>query len=395
MRVAQGAVHALSSRERSGEEMKRLFLGAALAALVSGAAFAADKLPPPDKFLFWTPAEQALGYRHIEKIFPTRTIRRTGPVRALAVDRGRFDVAYDFKGRHWDTASFMKENRVSGLLVVKDGRIVLERYGMGRAAADRWPSFSVAKSITSTLVGAAIKDGRIKSLDAPITDTLPELKGSAYDGVTVGELITMRSGVKWNEDYGDPKSDVNSFYGKPIVDYMKKLPRAHKPGTVFNYDTGETNLAGVLVARATGKHLADYLSTTVWSKIGAEQDAVWMVDRGGDELGGCCISMTLRDYARFALFFVEGGHGALPAGWTAKASSKQTKSDFGGLDYGYFWWVHPDGTYEAIGIFGQSIFVAPKEHLIVVTNSAWPEADAIPRYAVHDAYVAAVRKALH
>jgi CubicO group peptidase (beta-lactamase class C family) len=213
--------------------------------------------------------------------------------------------------------------------------------------------------------------------------------------VTVRDLLTMRSGVKWTEDYTDPKSDVNSYYGKPILDYMKKLPRAYKPGTHFNYDTGETNLAGVLVAHAVHKHLADYLSERVWSKIGAEQDAAWMIDRGGDELGGCCISMTLRDYARFALFFLEGGHGVLPKDWVAQASSKQTPSDFAGLGYGFFWWIHDDGTYEALGIFGQSIFIAPKEKLIVVTNSAWPEADAVPRYGIHDAYVAAVRKALH
>jgi CubicO group peptidase (beta-lactamase class C family) len=336
-----------------------------------------------------------VGYRSIEKIFPVRTIKRAGAVRALPMAGGKpFDVSYDLKGRHWDTAAFMKENRVSGLLILKDGRIVLERYGLGRKEGDRWTSFSVAKSLTSTLVGAAIADGSIAGLDAMITTYIPELKGSAYDGVTVRDLITMRSGVKWNEDYADSKSDVNSFSAQPIVSYMKTLKRAHAPGTTFNYDTGETNLAGVLVMRATHKHLADYLSQTVWSRLGAEQDAVWMDNRDGEELGGCCISMTLRDYARFALFFMEGGHGALPKNGTAEASSKQTKSDFGGLDYGFFWWVHPDGTYEAIGIFGQSVFIAPKEHLVIVTNSAWPEADATPLYAVHDAYVAAVREAL-
>jgi CubicO group peptidase (beta-lactamase class C family) len=374
--------------------LKRLVWGAVLAATVSCVAWAAETLPPPDKFLFWTPAQQALGYRSIEKIFPTHVVKRGGAVRALPVRIKPLDVAYDFQGKHWDTASFMKENHVSGLLVVKDGRIALERYGLGRTAKDRWTSFSVAKSLTSTLVGAAIADGHIAGLDAQLATYIPELKGSAYDGVTVRDLITMRSGVKWNEDYGDPKSDVNSFSREPIVTYMKRLKRAHAPGTAFNYDTGETNLAGVLVMRATHAHLADYLSKTVWSKLGAEQDAVWMLNAQGDELGGCCLSMTLRDTARFGLFFSEGGHGALPKDWVAQASSKQTKSDFGGLDYGFFWWVHKDGTYEAIGIFGQSIFIAPKEHLVIVTNSAWPEADATPRYIAHDAFVAAVRKAL-
>jgi len=367
-----------------------------LASVLAMAAWAeaAPRLPAPDKFLFWTPAEQAVGYRNIEKIFPVRVIARGGAKRELPRAGRAFDVAYDFHGKHWNTDAFMSENRVSGLLIVKNGKIVLERYGLGRKTGDRWTSFSVGKSVTSTLVGAAIADGHIAGLDAQVTTYLPELKGSAYDSVTVRDLLTMRSGVKWNEDYTDPKSDVNSFYGKPILDYMKKLKRAYKPGTHFNYDTGETNLAGVLVAHAVHKHLADYLSERIWSKIGAEQDAAWMIDRGGDELGGCCISMALRDYARFALFFMEGGHDVLPKDWVAQASSKQTPSDFAGLGYGYFWWVHDDGTYEALGIFGQSIFVSPKERLVIVTNSAWPEADAVPRYMVHDAYVAAVRKAL-
>jgi CubicO group peptidase (beta-lactamase class C family) len=224
--------------------------------------------------------------------------------------------------------------------------------------------------------------------------------------VTVGDLITMRSGVKWNEDYADAKSDVNQFAFQParkdgmdpVVAYMARLPRAHKPGTVFHYDTGETELTGILVSRATKKHLADYLSEKIWSKIGTEQDAIWMLDTAGYEHGGCCISMTLRDYARFGLFFMHGGmvdgKSVLPDGWVKDASSKHVQSDEGDLGYGYFWWIHPDGTYEAEGIFGQTIFVDAKDDLLIVTNSAWPLADDPKYWMAHDVYTAAVRKAL-
>jgi CubicO group peptidase (beta-lactamase class C family) len=216
----------------------------------------------------------------------------------------------------------------------------------------------------------------------------------------------MRSGIRWNEDYSDPKSDVALFASQPmpadgmnpIEAYMAKLPRAHEPGTVFHYDTGETNLAGILVARATKKHLADYLSEKIWSRIGTEQDAVWMLDGAGEELGGCCISMTLRDYARFGLFFMHGGvvdgTQILPSGWVAAASSQQVKTGEGDLGYGYFWWIHPNGTYEAEGIFGQSIFLDPKNDLVIVTNSAWPVADEDKYWIAQDAYFAAVEKAL-
>jgi CubicO group peptidase (beta-lactamase class C family) len=390
--------------QAAGGSMKLKILGTAVAVLVlcTGAApKPKSDLPPPANFLFWTPAQQAIGYRSIEKIFPTRVVKRGPTVSALPRGTKPFDVSYKFRGKMWNTAAVMQANSMSGLLIIKNGHIVLERYGLGRKPADRWTSFSVAKSITSSLFGAAIQMGYIKSVDDPMTRYMPELKGTAYDGVTIRDLITMRSGVKWNENYSDPKSDVNQFgiqTGKnPVESYMMKLPRAHKPGTTFSYNTGETDLAGILVARATHMHLADFLSKAVWSKIGAEEDAVWMLDQGGNELGGCCISMTLRDYGRFGLMFLNNGKAngsqIIPAGWVAQSTRKQTKG-FSKFDYGYFWWIHPDGTYEAIGIFGQSIVIDPKDNLVIVANSALPQADATKYYEVHDAYVAAVEKAL-
>lgn len=388
--------------------MRNLVMAALLAggATVTAAAAPVAKLPDPQHFLFWMPTEQAFGYRNIEKIFPVRVVKRGATVSALPHDGRPFDVAYDSGGKHFDTAGYMNATNVSGLIVIQHGHILLERYGLGRTENDRWTSFSVGKSLTSTLIGAAIRDGYIKGLASHMTDYLPELKGSAYDSVTIGDLITMRSGVKWNEDYGDPKSDVNQFGFQPVPKngedpveaYMSKLPRAHKPGTTFHYDTGETELAGILVARATKKRLADYLSEKIWSKIGTEQDAIWMLNNAGQEHGGCCLSMTLRDYARFGLFFMHGGIAdgkpVLPDGWVKAASSQQVMSDEPNLGYGYFWWIHPNGTYEAEGIFGQSIFLDPKNDLVIVTNSAWPSADDPKLWEAQDAYFAAVRKAL-
>lgn len=395
------------TRELAGMgKMRRILIGTASAVALLVSAAAAERLPKPDGFLFWKPDEQAVGYRNIEKIFPTRVVKRGPTVSPLSAAPAPFDVHYTLGGTQLDTAAYMKATNVSGLIVIQNGRILLERYGLGRKETDRWTSFSVGKSVTSTLIGAAIKDGYIKGLGSPVTDYLPELRGTAYDGVTVGDLITMRSGVKWNEDYADPNSDVGKFASAParkdgmdpIEAYMAKLPRAHKPGTFFLYDTGETDLAGILVARATKKHLADYLSEKIWSKIGTEQDAVWMLDPGGEELGGCCISMTLRDYARFGLFFMHGGkvegQDVLPEGWVKAASSEQTPTTYPHLGYGYFWWIHDNGTFEAEGIFGQSVFIDPADDLLIVTNSAWPTADDDKYWIAQDAYFAAVRKAL-
>jgi CubicO group peptidase (beta-lactamase class C family) len=371
--------------------------------LISTLALAAGtpELPPPTGFLFWTPAQQRIGYRNIEKIFPTRTVKRGATVFELPSDAATLTVSYQYQGAQWNTEKFMQANHVAGLLVIQHGKIKLERYGLGQTAHDRWTSFSVGKSVTSTLIGAAIKDGAIKSLESPIVEYIPALKGSAYDGVTVRQLLTMTSGVKWNEDYADPKSDVNQFAlgapgpdgENPIVGYMKKLPREAPPGSKWVYKTGESDLMGVLLARATHKHPGDYLSEKIWSKYGMERDAVWMLDQSGDELGGCCISMTLKDYGRFGLFFMQGskidGVSILPNGWTAEATRAQVPH------YGFQWWVkQDDGSYDAEGIFGQTIHIDPKQDLVIVTNSAWPTADDDKYWNNGGAYFAAVADAL-
>lgn len=358
--------------------------------------------------LSWTPAQQAWGYRHMEDAFPVRRVARGDHVRSLPKVRRQIDPKWTWQGKPQTVQGYMAAHRTSGLLVLKDGRIVLERYGLGRRAAERWTSFSVAKSVTSTLVGAAIADGKIKSLDDRVSAYLPDLKGSAYDDVTIRQLITMTSGVKWNEDYSDPKSDVAQVGQtvaepgiNPIIAYMRKLPRAHPPGETFVYDTGETDLTGILVSTAVGKPLSTYLSEKIWKPFGMEADALWMTDQAGHERGGCCLSMTLRDYARFGQFLLEGGlaHGkaVTPEGWVADASAYHVK--FGSeveppeLGYGYFLWLMPGG-YAAEGIFGQQIFVFPKDRIVIAVNSAWAEADNDQDWAAQHAMAVAVRKAL-
>ena len=358
--------------------------------------------------LDWRGQKQAKGFRDIEHIFKTHTIRRGKTVHPLPVAARQIAPTFSYNGKTWTIDDYMAAERVSGLLVIKDGKIVLEKYALGRKPTDRWTSFSVAKSVTSTLVGAAIQDGKIKSLNAPVTDYIPDLKGSAYEGVTVRQMLMMSSGVKWNEDYVDPNSDVAKAGNKvtepgvnPMVSYLRKLPRAHAPGTTWHYNTGETDLVGVLVSNATGETLAQYASEKIWKPFGMEQDAVWMTDLAGRERGGCCISMTLRDYGRVGLFIAGGGKAGgkqiVPRSFLADATkreitSKEINEGLGG--YGYFWWIRPNGSYQAVGIFGQAITTFPAEHLIVVQNSAWPAATGKELSAAHTAMLDAVRAAV-
>ena len=392
--------------------MKPLVLAiAAGLVLTAGAASAQVPLDPASKapiagILTWTPEQQASGYRDIEHIFKTHTIRRGRTVHPLPVATRQIDPTFTYQGKTWTVDDYMAAYRVSGLLVLKDGRIVLEKYGLGRKATDRWTSFSVAKSVTSTLVGAAIQDGSIKSINDPITAYVPDLKGSAYEGVTVRQMLMMSSGVKWNEDYIDPKSDV-ALAGNtvtepgvnPMVSYLRKLPRANPPGAKFNYNTGETDLVGVLVSKATGKTLAQYASEKIWQPYGMGRDAVWMTDPGGQERGGCCLSMTLRDYARLGLFIagdgMAGGKRITPPGYIAEATRREIDNgDPAPGGYGYFWWIFDNGGYSGLGIFGQSVTLFPAEHLIIVQNAAWPKATGKDLSAARAAMWQGVRAAV-
>jgi CubicO group peptidase (beta-lactamase class C family) len=377
--------------------MRALILAAALAASAPPAV-AADKPPPPASVLFWSQAQKEAGFPKMEAQFPVRTAARGERVQALPAG-APLKVA-QVGGQPFDLAAYMASEKTAGILVLQDGKVRLERYGLGYGPNGRWTSFSVAKSVTSTLVGAAVKDGDIKSLDDKVTRYIPGLRGSAYDQVSVRQLLTMTSGVRWNEDYTDPNSDVALLFSTPpdpgldsTVSYMRKLPREAAPGSKWVYKTGETNLIGVLVTSATGKSLSAYLSEKIWKPYGMEQDAIWMIDERGQEAGGCCLSMTLRDYGRVGEFLRTGGIGSagavLPKDWIAEATRQQaaTGDRFG---YGYQWWTEPGGVFNGLGIFGQRLHVDPARKLVVVVSSAWPEATNPARSARQDALIAAI-----
>ncbi|HVN01817.1 MAG TPA: serine hydrolase [Caulobacteraceae bacterium] len=357
--------------------------------------------------LIWTPAQQQSAYRQMDKSFAVRAVRRGGPVRDLPRASRPLDVRFSLNGETWTTDDYIRRAHAVGILVIKDGAIWMERYGPAEDPRDRWIAFSVTKSVTSTLVGAAIKDGAISGLDALVTDYLPELRGGAYEGVTIRQLISMTSGVYWNENYGDPGADIARYdRGAPgaggesaILAYMAKLPRAEPPGTKFNYNTGDTTLAGMIVARATHRTLADYLSEKIWSRVGMERDAEWVLAHGSaDEQGGWGLNMTLRDEGRFALFFLNGGLAdgkpVLPDGWVADATRNHNPGSPPGPGYGYFWWMRPGG-YGAVGVYGQNIYANPEDHLVVVIQSAWPFTADVLAGEAQTAFLTAIYNATH
>jgi CubicO group peptidase (beta-lactamase class C family) len=392
-------------------KIRRWLLGLLAALVVAATAgwFSLDRetrallatLPTDTDLLFWNQDQRDAAFRALDRLpmlAKSRVVaagddpRRLPPGEPLALEV--------------DIDAFMAGQRSAAVLVVHDGRLRLERYGLGFDGDGRWTSFSVAKSITSVLAGIALKEGHIRSMDDKVSDYIPGMKGSAYDDVSVRQLLTMTSGVRWNEDYADPASDVARFNkhrpengADALVDYMRRLPRAAPAGSRWNYSTGETNLVGVLVAEATGTPLADYLSEKIWKPAGMERKATWILNRSGREIGGCCIQAAPRDIARFGLFVLEGaridGEPVVPDGWLEDATREQADTGRPDVGYGYQWWTFDDGSFSGRGIFGQGLFIDPARKLVVVLNANWAGGSRDPvAHPARDAFYRAVQAAV-
>ena len=368
-------------------KLKKIALGSLAALVVAGSVawFMLDKetrgllatLPTNRDILFWSLPQRDAAFRALDRL----------PV--LAKSRLVAAGSQPMPLPPWpplklplDIDAYMSGQRSGALLIVHDGKLRLERYGLGFEAGGRWTSFSVAKSMTSTLVGAALRDGHIRSMDDKVSDYIAQMKGSAYDDVSIRQLLMMTSGVRWNEDYADPNSDVARFNNHQPEDgvdatasYLRRLPREAPAGTRWHYSTGETNLVGILVAHATKKNLADYLTEKVWAPVGMQQPATWLLSRSGKEISGCCVQAAPRDFARFGLFILNGarvnGQSIVPDGWLTQATTERIAIGQPGRGYGYQWWTYTDGSFAARGIFGQGIFIDPKRRLVIVSNADW------------------------
>ena len=327
---------------------------------------------------------QIIRFRNWAAMSPTREIEAGEFTLALPYQTTDWsDFSYSAGGDDFDVDDFMLHNHVGGLLVIKNGHILLERYGLGNNEDSLWVSFSMSKSVTSMLLGAAVKDGYIASIEERVSDYLPRLQNSAYDEARIVDVLHMASGAQWNEDYADPNSDVATYPGGDVVrlfEFMGSKPNVATPGEVFNYNTGETDLVGAIVRAAIGNNLATYLQHKIWQPFGMESDANWATHgEGGGERGGCCINATLRDYGRLGLFAMSGGvlpdgTRVLPDNWMRDSTTPSPA--FNG--YGYLWWLQGEGVFRASGIFGQGIYINPETGLVVAVISAWPRATGEP-----------------
>lgn len=334
-------------------------------------------------------AAQIVRFRNWASLYPTREIRAGSYQLELPRNEVDFsDLRYTVADQSFSIEDFMLHNHVGGLLVIKNGAIKLERYGLGNTEDSLWVSYSMSKSATSMLLGAAIQDGYIASVDDMVTDYLPRLKGSSYDEVSLKDVLQMASGVEWDEDYADPNSDVATYPSGEVIELLRFLgnkERVAEPGDVFNYNTGETDLVGAIVRAAIGNNLASYIENKIWQPFGMESDANWATHGNGGERGGCCMNATLRDYGRIGMFAMNGGVLAdgtrvVPQGWMQES----TTSSKGNAGYGYLWWLLEGPAFQAIGIYGQGIYINPETETVIAVLSAWTTATG-REYSAHRA----------
>jgi len=318
-----------------------------------------------------------------------KVIKRSGNVRALNHTPQELPKTFTFKGQEFNLDSFLSETQSTALLVVKDDDITFENYYLGTRDTDLRASWSMAKSYLSAIFGIAVYEGHIKDLNVPVTDYVPALIGSGYDGVTIKNVLQMSSGVAFNEDYTDFNSDINRFgrmmaMGGSFDEFAASLTHEREQGTYMKYVSIDTHVLGMVLRAATGQTIEEYLTTKLWSKLGNEQNALYLVDGLGEPmvLGG--LNATTRDYGRLGMLFrdngIINGEQVVPAQWikdsiTPDASHlmpgkrDNAKSVFG---YGYQWWIpeQSDQEFFALGIYGQFIYINQKAGVVIVKNSA-------------------------
>jgi len=390
---------ALDNRSRYRRLLPRHCTGGLCAAVLSilGAVTVVGCQTPPVRAVrrvefvrtLFQDRDHVADFRNMKAFFPTVTVRAPGSPSALA-EGAQVDlpVSFDFRGTRVDTASFLALTDTTGLIIIKDDKIVFERYLRGTDAQTRTVAWSVSKSFVSALVGIAVAEGKIQSISDPVTRYAPELAGSAYDGVRIKDVIQMSSGASWNEDYSDSHSDVVRFghavaFGGSLDAFAATLKRDHAPWTYLRYNSMDTQVLGMVLRHATGMPLAAYLSRRLWQPVGMQENAYYLTDRDGVEFAAGGLNATLRDYARFGLLYAHDGNWRgvqiVPAEWVRASMTPDAPQLMPGRrasseevwGYGYHWWL-PDlrGEYLAVGIFNQFIYVNPRERLVIVKSSA-------------------------
>ena len=335
---------------------------------------------------------QVENFREMATIYPVRVIRRASTVAPFEPGAPtELPATFEFQGKRLDTAQFLSEMETTGLLVLKDGRVVFERYWHGYDETTQAASWSVGKSFVSALLGVAIDDGAIGSVEDQVTQYAPMLNkpGGAYDGVRIKDVLQMSSGARWSEDYSDPESDIGRWGrvlsgGGSIDAFAAECVRGCEPGTFNRYNSTDTHVLGMVLRGATGRSLTEYLREKLWEPLGAEADAFWVVDSTGTEMAAGGLNAVLRDYARLGELYRNGGvwraRRIVSEAWVKASVTPDAPHLMPGprptallpWGYGYQWWV-PDtsGAFSALGVYNQLVWVDPPTRTVIAQTAAF------------------------
>jgi CubicO group peptidase (beta-lactamase class C family) len=328
----------------------------------------------------------------IDSLFLTRRVDNSGSVWTLPRNAAKPDFTYQFGGKDYAALDVLDRTFANALIIIKRGAIVYETYRNQTDASTHFISFSMAKSITSMLIGMALADGNIRSLDDQITQYVPELKESAYDGVTIRQAMDMRSGADYTEQYVTDHPDIlaaafeNSMVENRMrfVSITRAMTRAYPPGEHFSYSTFESCVLGWVLERATKQSITKYTSEHLWKPAGMESFGFWMVDGPPDvgrEFNGGGFNAVARDYARLGLMMLRAGKAGerqvVPAAWVKESTIPRVREAVNPMDptlgYHYQWWPVVDSdAYMALGLQGQVIYIDPASETVVVKLSYVP-----------------------
>ena len=333
-------------------------------------------------------------HSHLDQIFEGRLIRRVTTPSRLARVNSEPALRYEFEGKTRTVDEYLAHNPATGLLIARGDTILIERYQYGRNDRHRFTSWSMAKTVTSMLVGIAIAEGHIRSVDDPAAAYVPALLGTEYGRTSLRHLLQMSSGVHFVEEYSGRddvarlSADTFRQVGAGGVDAVTPFNvRAAPSGTKFSYASVEPQVLGLVLRSAVGRPVADYLQEKIWAPIGAEADATWLIDRSGQEVTFCCINAVLRDYARVGLLLAHDGNWRgrqiIPAAWIEDAT--RVAPDQAHLrpgiaratnGYGYQVWILPGERrmFALLGVRGQAIFVDPASRLVMVHTAVRKQA---------------------
>lgn len=325
---------------------------------------------------------------------PSVLIERSGPVYELpeGFREDALPKTYVFEGETRDLRAFLERTQTTGLAILYEGELIHEEYNRGNTRESRAIQMSVSKGMASFLIGVALEEGDIDGVDDLITKYVPDLAGTAYEGVTIEQVLEMSSGVRWSEDYGRLDSDlVQSVIAMrlgSLDEFTASVPRENAPGTYNRYASIDTHVLGMVLRGATGKAYKDYFEEKLWSRIGAEDDAYLLVDTRNEPLVFGGVNIRLRDMLRFGELYRNLGRNHLgeqlvSSEWVATSTTPdqprlqpmvdnpESDSAFG---YKYQWWIplYPDGDdYSAIGIYGQFIYINPSRKVVIAKTSAY------------------------